>query len=58
MKEGCGERHDPWFDEGLEKGEIEALSDLLKERTISIQDTARCMAMSTDLRSWSIHYSV
>ncbi len=32
--------------EGMEKGRIEALSDLLKKGTISIQDAADCMAMS------------
>ena len=32
--------------EGMEKGRIEALSNLLKKGTISIQDAADCMAMS------------
>ena len=32
--------------EGMEKGKFEALSNLLKKGTISIQDAADCMAMS------------
>ena len=32
--------------EGIEKGKLEVLSNLLKKGTISIQDAADCMAMS------------
>ena len=32
--------------EGIEKGKLEVLSNLLKKGTISIQDTADCMAVS------------
>ena len=32
--------------EGIEKGKLEVLSDLLKKGTISIQDAADCMAVS------------
>lgn len=32
--------------EGIEKGKLEALENLLKKGTISIQDAANCMAMS------------
>lgn len=38
MKEG--------MEKGMEKGKFEALSNLLKKGTISIQDAADCMAMS------------
>ena len=41
--------------EGIEKGKLEVLSNLLKKGTISIQDAADCMAVSVgNLRSWSI----
>ena len=32
--------------EGIEKGKLEVLSNLLKKGTISIQDAADCMAVS------------
>ena len=32
--------------EGIEKGKLEVLSNLLKKGTISIQDAAYCMAVS------------
>ena len=32
--------------EGIEKGKLEVLSNLLKKETISIQDAAVCMAVS------------
>ena len=32
--------------EGIEKGKLEVLSNLLKKGTISIQDSADCMAVS------------
>ena len=45
--------------EGMEKGRIEALSDLLKKGTISIQDAADCMAMSvTEFKKLVNTYSV
>ena len=34
--------------EGIEKGKLEVLSNLLKKGTISIQDAADCMAVSSD----------
>ena len=34
--------------EGIEKGKLEVLSNLLKKGTISIQDAADCMAVSVE----------
>ena len=45
--------------EGIEKGKLEVLSNLLKKGTISIQDAADCMAMSvTEFRKLVNTYSV
>lgn len=45
--------------EGIEKGKLEVLSNLLKKGTISIQDAADCMAMSvTEFKKLVNTYSV
>ena len=45
--------------EGIEKGKLEALENLLKKGTISIQDAADCMAMSvTEFKRLVNTYSV
>lgn len=45
--------------EGIEKGKLEALENLLKKGTISIQDAADCMAMSvTEFKKLVNSYSV
>ena len=45
--------------EGIEKGKLEALENLLKKGTISIQDAADCMAMSvTEFKKLVNTYSI
>ena len=45
--------------EGIEKGKLEVLSNLLKKGTISIQDAADCMAVSvTEFKKLVNTYSV
>ena len=45
MKEGIEKGMVQGLAKGIEKGKLEALANLLKKGTISMQDAADCMAM-------------